>query len=224
MQALRSRKTHVDHNAIRGFLAPLRYPLYFLDFETFNVAIPLFDGIRPYQKVPFQYSLHVQQSPGATPTHFGFLADGLSDPRPAILHNLRNHLGTTGSIVGYNASFEKGVLRESSEAFPEYAPWYYANDQRFVDLLVPFRSFAYYDPRQKGSASLKVVLPVLTGKTYDGMPIADGDAASREYLRVTYGSVNPADRMSVREHLEQYCGFDTMAMVWILKELYQLTK
>jgi hypothetical protein len=154
--------------------------------------------------------------------HYGFLADGASDPRPTILGNLKDLLGETGSIVAYNSSFEKGVLRESSEVFTEFAPWYAALEERIVDLLIPFRTFSYYNPEQEGSASLKAVLPSLTGKGYEGMPIADGGAASREYLRVTYTPVSDADRSSIRKQLEDYCGYDTIAMISVLNELGKL--
>jgi hypothetical protein len=224
MEALRSGTTHVDRDAIKSFLQTLAYPLYFLDFETINTAIPLYDRLRPYQKLPFQYSLHIQQAPGEAPAHHGFLAEGSSDPRPTILNNLKNLLGKRGSIVAYNSSFEKGILRESSEAFPEFAPWYSAIEERIVDLLIPFRAFSYYNPGQRGSASLKAVLPSLTGKGYEGMPIADGGAASREYVRVTYTPVDPSDRALIRKQLEEYCGYDTIAMISVLKELERLTQ
>src|ERR1041385_2622872 len=222
IEALRAGRPHVDRDLIRAFLATLNYPLYYLDFETINPAIPLFDGLRPYQQLPFQYSLHVQQSPDTEPAHHSFLADGASDPRPEILKNLRNLMGESGSVVCYNSSFEQRILRESSEEFTEYKNWFTAIDQRIVDLLVPFRAFSYYNPEQRGSASLKAVLPALTGKGYNNMPIADGETASREYLRVTFSKVSPEDRASVRRQLEQYCGYDTIAMIWLVQELQRL--
>jgi uncharacterized protein DUF2779 len=222
LQAIRSGQTHIDREAIRSFLDTLRFPLYFLDFETINPAIPLFDGLRPYQKLPFQYSLHVQRAQGEPPSHYGFLADGSTDPRPVILNNLKDLLGDTGSIVCYNSAFEKGILRESSEMFKEFAPWYAALEERVADLLIPFRAFSYYNPEQRGSASLKAVLPSLTGKGYEGMPIGDGNTAAREYLRVTYTSVDAGDRASIRKQLEEYCGYDTIAMISVLRELNKL--
>jgi hypothetical protein len=153
--AHRSQMAHIDRQAIRNFLERLQYPLYFLDFETIAPAIPLFDHSKPYGQVPFQFSLHVQATPGAEPQHFGFLADGPSDPRPVLLAELKRLLGDSGSIVAYNAGFEIARLRECAEFLPEYREWSDAVYARFIDLLDVFGSFAYYHPAQNGSASLK---------------------------------------------------------------------
>jgi len=131
-------KPYIDRNAIRDFLASLEYPLYFA------TAIPLFDGVRPYQNIPFQFSLHVQEAPGGELKHFSFLAEGKQDPRPELLLRLHEAVGDSGNIVVYNQSFEKRVLKELGEAFPEYAEWSDAIIERLADLIVPFRSFHYY--------------------------------------------------------------------------------
>ena len=95
---------------------------------------------------------------------------------------------------------------------------------RIVDLLLPFRGFRYYHPQQHGSASMKAVLPALTGKGYENLAIQEGGTASREFLRVTYGQVPAAERRRVRQHLEEYCGLDTMGMVAIVQKLSYATK
>jgi hypothetical protein len=82
-------------------------------------------------------------------------------------------------------------------------------NQRFVDLLQPFRAFRYYHPAQHGSASMKAVLPALTGRGYEDLAIRDGDTASREFLRVTFGNSEPEERDRVYRRLAQYCGLDT---------------
>jgi hypothetical protein len=219
VEALRSRKPYVDHEAIGVFLEELEYPLYYLDFETFMTAIPLFDGVRPYQQVPFQFSLHVQKSAEAKLTHHSFLATGETDPRSEILSRLKELLGSSGSIVGYNVSFEKSRLKESCEAYTKYLPWWKKTEPRFVDLLAPFRAFAYYHPSQKGSASIKAVLPALTGKSYKDLPIADGGTASLEYLRVTFGECDAKERERVRRDLATYCALDTEGMADIIAAL-----
>jgi hypothetical protein len=222
--ALRSAKAHVDKGGIRDFLDQLKYPVYYLDFETFGTAIPLFDDVKPYEQIPFQFSLHIVEAEGRKPKHKSFLAEGASDPRPEILKRLKKLLGSEGSIVAYNAPFEKDKLSKACAIFKEYAKWYEGIEHRFVDLLVPFKSFYYYHPDQCGSASIKAVLPALTGKSYKGLEIVEGGIASLEYLRVTFGNVDEKDRQKVRRDLETYCALDTEGMTLIVEKLTELSK
>jgi len=214
-----SGKPHVNKTAISKFLGGLEYPLHYLDFETLGTAIPLFDDVRPYQQMPFQFSLHIVHEPEAKPEHVMFLAEGRHDPRPEFMLKLRDAIGRSGSIVAFNAPFELGRLRECCEVMPGFSTWLKGIEGRVVDLLDPFRSFDYYHPDQQGSASMKAVLPALTGKGYEGLAIQEGGAASREFLRVTFGDVPEAERQEVRKHLEEYCGQDTEGMIWIVEAL-----
>ena len=214
---------HIDRKALASFLKRLKYPVSYLDFETFNTAIPLFDGLKPYQQVPFQFSLHRQPAPGAKPEHHGFLAEGRGDPRLEFLNRLRDCIGDKGSVVVYNAKFEKGVLDRLADAFPEHAGWIDGAKRRIVDLLEPFQSFDYYHREQQGSASIKSVLPVLTGHSYADLEIQEGSQASLEYLRVHFDDVPEVERRKVREQLELYCGQDTEGMIWIVDALRKLS-
>ena len=216
----RKRAPYVDKKSIREFLEELEYPLYFLDFETMNPAIPAYDNSRPFENIPFQYSLYIIQKKGTKPEHHSYLALGDKDPRPEILKNLKNLLSNKGSVIAYNATFERTTLRHASEAYPEYADWVNALEERIVDLLVPFRGFFYYHPNQAGSASLKDVLPVITKSSYKNMEIADGSMASNEYCRVTFGSnIDEKERQRVRAALEKYCDLDTRGMIEVLGAL-----
>ena len=175
-------KPHVSPRAISAFLDQLKYPLHFLDFETFGTAIPLFDRVRPCQQVPFEFSLHIVPAPGAKPEHRLFLAEGRRDPRPEFMLRLRESIGRQGSIIAFNAEFEKARLRECCEAMPTFTPWLSHIEARFIDLLEPFRSFHYYHPAQAGSASMKAVLPALTGKGYEHLAIQEGGTAKSQVL------------------------------------------
>lgn len=214
--ALLAGKPHVDRAAIAAFLEQLEYPVSYLDFETINTAIPLLDDTRPYQQVPFQFSLHIVRSANAKPEHHMFLAEDAADPRSEFMRRLRDALPETGSVVTYNASFEKTCLKQCAELLPEFKPWVRQVERRVVDLLLPFRGFRYYHPQQNGSASIKAVLPALTGQSYAQLDIQEGGTASREFLRVTFGEVSKAERAKVRKQLEDYCGLDTMGMVDIV--------
>lgn len=215
-------KPHFNPKAVTQFLSSLQYPLYYLDFETIGPAVPLFDGTRPYQNIPFQFSLHVTRDEHSRPEHHSFLASGTSDPRPGLLNELQRVLGSAGSIVVYNQGFEEGILKDLGQAFPEYYGWASQVCDRLVDLLDPFSSFHYYHPSQKGSASLKKVLPAITGCGYDGLDISEGQAASIAYQAVTYGDAPEEVRNKVRKDLEKYCGRDTEGMIWIVEKLHEL--
>jgi hypothetical protein len=223
VRTVKNGQPFIDIEAIKRFLGTLRYPVSYLDFETFQSPIPLFEHTKPYQQIPFQFSLHLRSGPGEELQHFSFLADGNNDPRPAFLAELKKLLGASGSIVAYFAPFELGRLKECAEAFPEYAEWINSLTPRVVDLIEPFKDFSYYHPDQNGSCSIKKVLPVLTDLSYKEMPIGDGGTASREYFRVTY-TENNQDKAMVRKNLEKYCGLDTLAMVEIVRKLKELVK
>ena len=217
----KTKKPHIDQKKIKEFLNTIKYPAYYMDFETYSSAIPMIDASRPHQQIPFQFSVHLVKKKGARPEHFSFLADGTKDPRPEFMTKLKEVIGTEGSVIAYNAGFEINRLKECAEVLPKYKKWVESIEERIVDLLKPFRDFAYYHPKQDGSCSIKNVLPVLTGKSYDDMEIGDGGTASAEYCRVTFTEDNK-DKAKVRNLLEEYCGLDTMGMVDIIDQLYIL--
>ena len=222
-ECLMTGRTHIEREEIRRFLDTLRYPLYYLDFETVSPAIPAYDGMRPYQGIPFQFSLHIVEQYGGEPTHHSFLAGGAEDPRPGILNELRRLLGSRGSIIAYNADFEEGILKDLVEAFPEHADWLSGILARMVDLLFPFASFHYYHASQKDTASLKKVLSALTGRGYEDMGIGNGMDASIAYAKIAYGNATEEEINRVRADLTEYCKLDTEGMIWIVDELRKLT-
>jgi len=223
-KAVRTGQPQVNREAITAFLGGLKFPQYYLDFETFQLPIPAYDNSRPYQQIPFQFSLHIWESMDSEPKHIEFLADGKNDPRKEILESLQEHIGPGGDVVAYGQSFEISRLKESAAAFPEYQSFVGGLIPRFVDLLAPFQKFIYYHPKQCGSASLKKVLPVLVPEfSYAGMEIGDGMTASNEYARVTFGDVSEEEQERVRAALLKYCHLDTLVMIKIIQALRALT-
>jgi len=219
---LENGSVHVEREEIRRFLQKLEYPHYYLDFETINPAVPLYDGTRPYQNIPFQFSLHILENEGCAPLHYSYLADGLQDPRPELLRRLQELLGTRGSIIAYNAGFEIGVLTDMVEMLPENEPWLTGILGRVVDLLEPFSLFHYYNRSQKDSASLKKVLPAVTGIDYKDLPVNNGTDASILFYKVITGAVTPEEAGIIRQRLGEYCKLDTEGMVKIVQELKKI--
>lgn len=217
-----SGEPHIQKEEIREFLNTLIYPLYYLDFETMGPAIPLFDGTKPYQTIPFQFSLHIAENKESKPVHFSYLAKGREDPRSQFLSELKKLLGSKGSIIAYNSGFEEGVLNDLVKEFPEYSDWLEGILNRIVDLLTPFSNYHFYHPIEKGSASLKGVLPAVTGRSYEEMNIGAGMDASNLYEQVTYGDVDEETREKVRTDLLEYCKLDTEGMIWIVEKLREM--
>ncbi len=211
--------SHIDIKAVRDLMDSFSYPLYFLDFETFNPAVPLFDNSRPYQQIPFQYSLHYKETPGSELMHYEFLADAVGDPRVSFLKNLLKDIGKSGDVLVYNKAFESTRLRELAVDFPAYAKRIENVLSRVKDLMVLFRQKQYYTPEMNGSYSIKSVLPALVPEmSYAGLEIGEGGMASRAFESLYFEKdVNCVNE--VRRQLLEYCGTDTLAMVKIYEVL-----
>jgi predicted RecB family nuclease len=194
------------------------YPIYFMDFEALNSAIPRFCGMRPYDQLPFQWSVHVQRQPGAEIEHSEFLATDANDPRREFISSLCHALGATGSIVVYS-SFESQRLSDVAAWLPEYAERIKVIQDRLFDLLPVVREHVYH-PAFAGSYSIKSVLPALVpGMTYDGMEIADGQSAGLAWESLVRGSLEAGERDRIRKALLAYCAQDTLALVRLLEML-----
>ncbi len=200
-------------------LSRLKYPRYFMDFETLNPAIPRHAGMRPYQQIPFQWSVHRQIAPGAELEHFEFLADDDRDPRRDFVESLIKVLGRRGPIVVYNEGFESQRLAELADQFSECRRSIEMIRSRLWDLL-PFIKRHFYHPQFHGSYSLKSVLPALVPDlSYDGMDVAHGGEAGWAWDRMIRGEVDAVERRQLRSALLAYCSQDTLAMEKILRGL-----
>lgn len=201
----------------------LKYPLYYMDFETVNPAIPRFVGMHPYDHIPFQFSVHVQQEPGAAPKHLEFLAMDNGDPRPAFISSLCEALGEHGTIVVYNEQFESQRLWELAGWLPEYTQRIRDIQRRLWDLLPVVRNHVYH-PAFGGSFSLKAVLPAIVPEmTYEGMEVPNGQAAGLAWEAIISGSCGEAEYQSKRQALLEYCGQDTLALIKLVEQLRYLS-
>jgi predicted RecB family nuclease len=215
-----------NQEALDEFKDRLVYPLFFMDFETIFPPIPMHDESRPYQQIPFQWSVHrVENSEIAkwrnseNLQHFEYLGIPPADPRFAFIEELLTRLGNEGSILVWNQAFEKNRLKEIVRDFPQYREQIEEILERIVDLMVPFRRKHLSTPEMNGSYSLKAVLPALVPDlSYDDLEIQDGGTASETYLSLYYDgdSYSVAEK---RENLLRYCALDTLSMVRILEKL-----
>lgn len=221
IKAVEKESPVVLKKELREFLDSLNYPLCHFDFETFDTAVPIFDNSSPYQKIPFQYSLHIQRENGEV-EHKEFLSEG-GDPRKKLLEQMKKDLKGKGDIIVFNKAFEISVMKKLAENFPEHADWLEQAINRIVDLADPFRKFYYYNKSQKGSYSIKKVLPAITGKSYSELEINNGGEASMLYF---YSHIEPKleNKEEIRKNLLKYCELDTIGMVWIIEKLNEKCK
>ena len=210
--------------SLRPALEEFEPPLAFLDFETINPAIPVWDGCHPYDHVPVQFSCHRQKRGGGY-EHIEWLADGPGDPRPAIAEALVAACAGARTIVAYNASFEKTCLRGLGEALgPKAAGAMQDIETRIKDLLPAVRDHVCH-PDFGGSFSLKSVLPVLAPElSYDELEVTDGSIATLELKRLLLhgDALGAAEKARLREALLRYCERDTWGTVRLLERLHEL--
>ena len=198
-------------------LARATYPLHFLDFETFNPALPAYSGTRPYQVIPFQWSLHTRDSPD-TLCHVSFLHDGDGDPREGFSTTLLDAVGSEGTIVVYSG-YEQTIIRQLAKEFPQHEVRLLMLCDRLFDLLAVVRTH-YYHPNFHGSYSIKAVLPALVPDiTYSDLEIQDGSNASAAFAQMIAPATEEPERGRIRDALLDYCQMDTMAMVRLLDAL-----
>lgn len=196
-------------------------PLCFLDYESFNPAIPLFEGFKPYQHIAFQYSLHILTQDGQL-SHYDYLAREQGNPLPELLSSMASHVPATGSVIVWNKSFEMSRNEEMARLMPQYASFLQHVNARVFDLMEIFKKQHYVHPAFKGSCSIKKVLPVLVPSlSYKDLVIQEGGSASVTWYKMLT-EMPPDAKEETCNHMLPYCELDTLAMVEVYRQLHSL--
>lgn len=213
----------INHEAIRKELEQLVFPLYFLDYETYNSAIPLYDGYHPQQQMVFQYSLHVLDNPGEQLQHFEYLATDASEPSLGLVKQLTQNIGDTGSVIVWNKTFEATRNKELTEIHPEFAEFLADLNERMYDLADCIKEGFYVHPQFRGSWSIKNVLPVMVPNlSYKKLAVNKGDQAMISWWTMIQNADALADADKTAQDLLEYCKLDTLAMVEVWGKLKNL--
>lgn len=225
--ALSDRGVFFDKEQIRAFLDNLTYPLYFLDFETIQPIVPQFVGTRPYQQIPFQYSLHCIETEGGPLLHKEFLAESGPDPRRALAEQLCADIPENACSLVYNDSFEKTRLEELAKAFPDLSAHLLNIRDHIADLFDLFKGGAYYTREMGASFSIKSVLPAMfpndPALDYHALEgVHNGGEAMTVFPQIQF--MTPEERETARKNLLKYCELDTLAMVKVWQELVRISQ
>ena len=215
----------IEIDEIKSFLSTLSYPLYFLDFETYQQTIPLYDGINPYQQIPFQYSLHYIEKFGGELKHSEFLAEASVDPRRGIAEALVKDIPLNVCTLAYNMSFERGVIARLADLYPDLSEHLLNIRENIKDLEIPFAKRNYYNKLMKGKSSIKYVLPALfpddPDLDYHNLEgVHNGSEAMNAFANLD--KLSKEEQETVRNNLLKYCGLDTYAMVKIYYKLLEV--
>lgn len=217
-EATRSGTPYHDAAGAARTTAAWTYPRTWLDFETISFAIPRWVGTRPYEQIPFQFSAHVENADG-TVEHREFLSLDGNDPRRSCAESLIGMIPEEGAVIAYNASFERGCIEKLADALPELGPQLRSIAARVVDLL-PVTQEHWYHPEQRGSWSIKAVLPTIGSELgYSDLDVKDGTAAQRAYLEAISPGISEERRLEIYRSLSAYCGLDSEAMIHLHRHL-----
>ena len=217
----------VNKERIAEFMKQLYYPIYFLDFESFQPPIPLYENSRPFEQIVFQYSLHYIEHDGGELHHKEFLAEPGEDPRRKLAEQLCVDIPKNVCVTAYNMTFEKGRIKELAQLYPNLSEHLMNIHDHTVDLIIPFRRKDYYCKAMQGSYSVKYVLPALfpddPSLDYHNLEgIHHGGEASAAFSAMQ--NMAPDELQRCRHNLLKYCGLDTYAMVKIWEKLKEAIK
>ena len=222
---LYDKPDYIDIAGIKEFLKSLSYPLYFLDFETYQMPIPLYDRVKPYEQIPFQYSLHYIVRDKLY--HKEFLAEAGSDPRRELALRLVKDIPIDVCTLAYNMRFEKMVIKRLAEIYPDLSNHLMNIHDNMKDLEEPFKKRYYYTKSMGPSSSIKKVLPALfpsdPSLDYHNLDlIQNGTDAMNSFRNMENKSKE--ELIYIRERLLKYCELDTYAMVKILSKLKEVAR
>lgn len=217
-------KILIRESAIKNILDGLAYPFYFLDYETFSYVLPAQVGIRPYQQMVFQYSLHVIEQPGAEAVHHEYLLRSKTEPVENLIKHMKARINPEkGTVFVWNKSFEISRNKDMATDYPQHADFLLGMNELVYDLRDIFTKGLYHHPRFKGGTSLKKVLPVLCPElSYSDLEIQNGNTAVINWHRMTDGQLDFDEAERIFADLLRYCELDTWAMVRIWEELKEL--
>ena len=223
VEVAQSNQELINREAIQKEFQHFTFPLYFLDYETYLSAIPMYDGYKPQQQIVFQYSLHKVESLNGDIRHTEHLAVTKNDPSTSLIKQLREDVGDTGTIFVWFKPFEMTRNKELAIIHPEYADFLEDLNERIYDLG-DFINFGFYlHPKFKGSWSIKNVLPVMVPElSYGEMEIGKGDQAMMAWWELINDMLSTDDAEKTKTALLEYCKLDTWAMVKILQKLFSI--
>ncbi len=221
IMADRKNGLFIDRMAVKTWLRSVSYPVTFLDFEWERYAIPPYDGMKPYDVLPFEYSVHVLHENGDV-SHNVFLS--VHDDRQELIESMLKDIPGQGTVMAYNAEGAEMIrISEMAEQFPQYARQLLDINSRMKDMQVPFVSGMVYDTRMAGVWSLKKIMSMMNDRSYKDLDINQGMDAVYNW-RMLDREESDTDSGQIISQLKEYCGMDTYALMVVYKWLKEIAE
>ena len=223
IQSYQKQQPHIQKEKLDEFFVGTNYPLYFFDVEAFQPAIPVFKGTKPYDRIPFLYSLHYKESENAELQHIDYISGVDADDRINFIQHFLKATEKEGKILVFNTLMEKGILFNLMKGFPEFKQQIFDRINRIVDVEIPFKELYYYHPKQQGSFSLKAIGNAVLGRDeFMRSLVKDGEEAMAVYNELFYVEDKSVVQQKLSE-LKTYCQTDTLVLYHIFEKMKEFT-
>jgi hypothetical protein len=222
IESFQLQQPHIRKDLLQQFIEPIHYPLYYFDVEAFQPAVPLFKGSKPYERIPFLYSLHYKESANTPLQHYSYISPVGDDDRIPFIEQFLKDTEGEGNILVFNTLMEKSILFRLSADFPDYKKQLLQRINRIIDVEIPFKELYYYHPAQQGSFSLKSIGNAMLGKDeFSSSRVKDGEEAMAVYNELFYTN-HPSEIPEKLQQLKTYCRTDTYVLYEIFEKLKEL--
>jgi len=219
IKSFQTKQAHIVKEKLNAFTEGIHYPLYYFDIEAFQPAVPIFLNTKPYDRIPFLYSLHYKESENSELQHISYISPVGNDDRINFIEHFLNATEKEGKILVFNTLMEKGILFKMMNDFPQYKKQILERINRIIDVEIPFKELYYYHPAQQGSFSLKAIGNALLGfDEFSKSAVKDGEEAMAVYNELFYWE-NKDEVNAKLQHLKTYCQTDTFVLYEIFERL-----
>lgn len=224
IKSYQTQRAHIEPEKLKSFTEPIQFPLYYFDVEAFQPAIPLFKNTKPYDRIPFLYSLHYRESDTSELQHISYISPVGNDDRINFIEHFLRATEKPGQILVFNTLMEKGILFKMMNDFPQYKKQILERINRIIDVEIPFKELHFYHPAQQGSFSLKAIGNALLGiDEFAKSNVKDGEEAMAVYNELFYWE-NKEEVSQKLQQLKTYCHTDTLVLYKIFEKLKELIK
>lgn len=222
IKSFQTQQAHIELEKIESFVASIKFPLFYFDVEAFQPAIPLFKNTKPYDRIPFLYSLHYKENEESELQHVSYISPVGDDDRINFIEHFLQATEKEGQILVFNTLMEKNILFKMMNDFPQYKKQILERINRIVDVEIPFKELHYYHPAQQGSFSLKTIGNALLGfDEFAKSAVKDGEEAMAVYNELFYWE-NKEEVNTKLQQLKTYCQTDTFVLYEIFEQLKKL--